>query len=157
MTILADDTLPKFGAQDSLDDGSTIAIADNTFSVLADIAPWTNDEDAPFANFVLKCQFDTTPPTEGAIDLYARPMNLESTSDPETPDDNFKHEHIDSFPIDFGVAADVDFYTFIVGAMLPLFQSSQILEFYLKNNNTGQTIGAEWRLWISPYTYGPKA
>jgi len=157
MTIGTNDTKPKFGTQDSIDDGSTSTIANDAYSVAGDITEWTNDEDAPFANFILKCQFDTTMPTVGVIDLYARPTNIEGVNEAEVPDDNHPFIYIDSFPIDFGVANDVDFYTTIVGAVLPNFKTSQTYEFYLKNNASAQTMGVSWALWINPYTWGPSA
>lgn len=157
MTIAANDTIYKGDSQAQVDDGSTSTIVNNAYSVLADISAWTNTLDLPFADFVLKCQFDTTMPTVGIIDLYGRPMNLQSTNDPNEPDDNFPFKSLGAFPIDFGVANDVDFYTFLEDVKLPYFQTAQIWEFYLKNNGSGQTIGASWGLWITAHTFGPKA
>ena len=62
MAIGADSNIDFFGTQDVVDDTSTSTIANNAFSVAADIAEWTNTDVAPMANFVLECQFDTTAP-----------------------------------------------------------------------------------------------
>jgi len=155
MAIDGEDFIGKFGTQDQLDDGTTSTIADDAFSVAADISAWTNDDDAPYAAFVLECQFDTTMPTVGSIDLYARPLNVQSTNEPGLPDANHKSVYLGSFPIDFGVANDTNFFTLIPFANLPNFQTSQQFEFYLHNNNTGQTIGVDWNLWVTPLALGP--
>lgn len=157
MAIGTNDTKPKFGTQDSIDDGSTSTITNNSFSVAADITAWTNDEDASFASFVLKCQFDTTMPTVGSIALFARLLNIDSTNEPGVPDANYQFVYIGTFPIDFGVANDVDFYTTIENVPLPFFKTSQEYEFYIQNVATAQTMGASWTLKISPYTFGPSA
>lgn len=157
MAIGTDDSKPKFGTQDSIDDGSTSSIANNAFSVAADITAWTNDEDASFASFVLKLQFDTTMPTAGHIKLFARLINIDGANDPPVPSANYPHEYIGAFDIDFGVAADVDFYTAIKNAPLPFFKTSQEYEFYLQNFATGQTMGASWTLKVNPFTFGPSA
>lgn len=157
MTIGTDSLIDFFGTQDQVDDGSTSTIATTAFSVAADISAWTNDDDAPFANFVLENQFDTTMPTAGTIDLYARVLNLQSTNDPGTPDANNLTYFLGTFPIDFGVANDVNYFSYIYGARLPNNITSQIYEFYLHNNATGQTIGIDWNLWITPTTVGPHA
>jgi hypothetical protein len=106
---------------------------------------------------VLKCQFDTTMPTVGSIGLYARPINIEGTNDAPVPDANFENYLVGVFPIDFGVAADVDFYTAIPVFQVPQMKASQEIEFYIKNEGTAQTIGASWNLWITPITDGPHA
>jgi len=157
MAIGIDDTIPKFGTQDNIDNGSTAVITNGSFSVLADITPWTNDEDAPFASFVGKFRFDTAMPTVGSIDLYVRLLNIDGTNEPNVPNDSYVSVYIGTFKIDFSVAFDVDFFTTIENAVLPLFQTSQIHEFYIRNNGTGQTIGINWMIKITPYTFGPKA
>ena len=157
MTIGTDSVIDFFGTQDAVDDGTTSTIATTAFSVAADISAWTNDDDAPLANFVLECQFDTTFPTVGTIDLYARPMNLQSTSDPGAPDASNLNNYLGHFPIDFGIAADTNYFSYLYGAQLPNNITSQIYEFYLHNNATGQTMGVDWNLWITPFTRGPHA
>jgi hypothetical protein len=157
MAIGTNDTLPKFGTQDQVDDGSTSTIANNAYSVAADISEWTNTEDAPFANFILECQFDTTMPTAGAIDLFARVKDIQGGNEPGVPSDSHRKIWLGTFAIDFLVSADTNFFTTIEHAKLPLFYTSQKIDFYLKNNGTGQTMGQDWNLWINPYTYGPSA
>lgn len=157
MAIETNDAIQKFGTQDEVSVASPGTIANNAFSAGSDVSAWTNDDDAPYAAFLLECQFDTTAPTDGvgSIDLYARPLNVQSTNEPNAPDANFPFVHIGSFQIDWGVANDVNFFTGIPFATLPAFKAAQEYEFYLHNNGTGQTIGAGWNLWVSPFSYGP--
>lgn len=157
MPIGTDSVILFYGTQDQVDDGSTSTIANDAFSVAADISTWTNDDDAPLAQAVLECQFDSTMPTKGSIGLYARLLNVQSTNDPGVPDANFPHVFCGTFPIDYGVAADTNFFTVIPMFQLPGFQTSQQIDWYLKNQNTSQTIGIDWNLWITPLTHGPHA
>ncbi|MCZ6775258.1 MAG: hypothetical protein O7D34_02235 [Ignavibacteria bacterium] len=157
MAIETNDSIEKFGSQTSIDDGSTGTIANNAFSVLADINIFTNSDDAPYARFVLKLQFDATMPTVGTIALFARPLNIDGANEPPVPNASFLSIFLGSFPIDFSQAADTDFYTTISKAALPNFISSQTYEFYIQNVSTVQVIGVNWTLKITPYTYGPAA
>lgn len=155
MAIGTDSVIVFWGTQDQIDDGTTGTVADGAFSEAS--SAWTNDDDAPFAQFILECQFDTTMPTVGAIDLYARPLNIQSTNEPGVPDVNNKSVLMGSFQIDFGVANDTNFFTVIEFAELPGFKTSQVYEFYFHNNATGRTIGIDWNLWVTPFTHGPHA
>lgn len=161
MAIGTNDTIQKFGTQDEVTSISPApsTVATGAFSGASDTVAWTNDDDAPYASFLLKCQYDTTAPTDGqgSIDLYGRLLNVQSTNDLNTPDADFLMVHLGTFLIDWGVANDVDFYTPIPHAVLPNMKSSQEYEFYIQNNNGGQTIGASWQLWVTPFTYGPAA
>jgi len=155
MAIATDSVIVFHGTQDVADDTSTSTIADGAYSVAADVSTWTNDDDAPLGQAVLECQFDTTMPTVGNIGLFARCLNVVSTSDPEVPSDNYPHIFVGTFPIPFGVANDVNFFTIIPLFQIPGFLTSQTIDWYLKNNGTGQTIGVDWNLWITPLTHGP--
>ena len=84
-------------------------------------------------------------------------MDIQSTNDANAPDASFPMEFVASFPIDFGVANDVDFYTHIPNFIMPQLGEGQVIEWYLKNNGTGQTIGSGWQLWVTPKAYGPHA
>jgi len=155
MAISTDASIVFWGTQDQIDDGTTATVASNAYSEAS--SEWTNDDDARFANFVLECQFDTTMPTVGSIGLFARPLNIQGTNDPEVPSDNNPDTQIGTFRIPFGVAADNNFFAYVYGAELPGFQASQIYEFYFKNTATGQTIGVDWNLWVTPMVDGPRA
>ena len=158
MAIGTDAAIWFFGTQDQVDDGTTSTVANDAFSVAADVdSAWTNDDDAPYGSAVLECQFDTTMPTVGSIGLYARLLNVQSTSDENAVDVNFSPNYVGTFIIDFGVANDVNFFTTIPLFSMPQAGAAQAIEWYIKNENTSQTIGIDWNLWITPKSLGPHA
>jgi len=159
MAIGTDSAIWFFGTQDEVTSGTPATIASNGFGKADQGATvnWTNDDDAIEAAAVLKCQFDTTMPTVGAIDLYAHLLNVQSTNDLNAPDASFKHVYCGTFLIDYGVAADTDFYTAIPRFNLPAIGTSQAIDWYLHNDATSQTIGVSWQLWITPKAKGPHA
>ncbi len=160
MTIAADAGIFFFGTQDEVTSGTPATISDNAYGKADQGATvnWTNDDDAPFGAAVLKCQFDTTMPTVGLIALYAHVLNIQSTNDPGVPDANNENlGFVGVFLIDFGIAADTDFFTFIESFAMPAVGAAQAIDWYLKNDKTGQTIGVSWQLWITPKTIGPHA
>ena len=157
MAISTDATIWFYGTQDQID-STAGTVADGAFSVAGDVdSTWTNDDDAPYGSAVLKCQFDTTMPTVGSIGLYARLLNVQSTNDENATDASFAPHRVGTFAIDFGVAADTDFYTTIADFEMPQAGSGQAIEWYIKNEATGQTLGTSWNLWITPKAYGPHA
>jgi len=159
MAIGTDANIWFFGTQDEVTSGTPATIANDAFGKADQGASvnWTNDDDAIYASAVLKCQFDSTMPTVGNIWLIAHCLNVQSTNDPGVPDANFPHIVVGTFPIDYGVAADTDFYTIIPTFEIPQFDTSQAINWYLKNNGTSQTLGVSWQLWIAPKTTGPHA
>ncbi len=86
MTIATNDLIDKTGTQDAVTTGTPGSIANNSFSVSGDVALWTNDDDAPLAAFVLTCQWATvTGVANKRVVIYARPMNVDGTTDPVAP------------------------------------------------------------------------
>ena len=159
MTIGANDGIWKFGTQDEVTSGTPATIADDGFGIAdqGSSVNWTNDDDATDASAVLKYQFDSTMPTVGNILLIAHLLNVEGTNDTGVPDANNETEVVEAFQIDFGVAADVDFYTTISNFTIPQAGAAQRIDWYLKNNGTGQTLGVSWQLWITQKSLGPHA
>jgi hypothetical protein len=157
MSIGTNDLVDKFGTQDQVDDGSTSAIASAAMSVAADAATWTNDDDAPEAVFALKCQWATvTNVANKVVNLYAKPLNIQSTNDPVDPSTSRKATLIGKFTV-YAASTGTD-YWFNSDDVCPLpnFHTSQEYEFYIENL-TGQQISAGWALYITPKTVGPKA
>lgn len=152
MAIGTNDLKEKFGTQDLVSAGSPAAILAAAVSASTDVVSggWTNDDDAPTGEFVLKCTFATAPTALKAINLYARPMNLEGTNDPPQPDATYKHEFIGLFLVDGVTTAQ----TLRAVASLANLITSQIWEFYIENK-AGQTISAGWALYVTPVTVGP--
>lgn len=156
MAIGTDTGIWFFGTQDQVDDGSTATVATTAFSVADDVnSAWTNDDDAPFGSAVLECQFDTTFPSVGNIGLYARLLNVQSTNDENAVDANYSPHLVGTFELDYGVAADTNFFTVIEHFVMPQAGAAQAIEWYIHNNGTGQTIGIDWNLWITPKALGP--
>lgn len=156
MTIGTNDIIDNFGALTSIDDGGTSSVASAAFSVAADITVWTNSDDVKWARFVLKAQWATvTGVANKAINIYARPINIQSTNDPVVPSANNLWECIGGFNI-YAAAAATDYYFHSSLCRLPNMASGQEYEFYIENS-TGQTISAGWALWIMPLADGPHA
>lgn len=156
MSIGTNDLIDKFGTLTSVDDGSTSSIATGAFSVAADISAWTNTDDVPFANFVLKCQWATvTGVANKVVNVYARPINIQSTNDPVAPGTNRAAQGIGAFSV-YAAGTGTDYFFDSGICRLPNVKSGQEYEFYLENQ-TGQIISASWALWIMPITQGPKA
>lgn len=157
MAISTNDAILKFGTQDEVTSGTPATIADGAYGKADQGASvsWTNTDDSPYGSAVLKCQFDTTMPTAGSIRLLAHLLNVQSTNDLNAPDANFPFIPIGTFPIDFGVANDVNFYTAIPFFQMPSMYTASAIDWYLHNNGTSQTIGVSWQLWITPTAFGP--
>jgi len=156
MAIGTNDAIHKFGTQDVVDDTTTSAITNTSFSVAADITSWTNDDDAPLADMVLQWQYPSGTISAGAvINIYAQLMNIQSTNDAAVPDASNKKTYLGFFQIDEGLAATTDEFV-TAHIVLPNTYSSQVYDFYLENK-TGVTISANWNLWITPKTIGPHA
>lgn len=152
MAIGADSGIIFVGTQDSIASG-TAAIADGAYGAFG--TTWTNDDDAPYAAFVLNARFTTTMPTIGSLDLYDRLHNVQGTNEEAVPDANYRGQYLGSFPIDFGVAAGTYFYSVLPNVELPVLNASQIHEFYLHNNGTGQSVTNGWNVYVTPFTIGP--
>jgi hypothetical protein len=156
MAISTNDQVDKFGSLTSVDDTSTSSIASAAFSVSADITAWTNTDDVQYAYFVLMCQWGTvTNVANKAVNIYARPINIQSTNDPVVPSASNLWQCIGGFNV-YAAAISTDYYFFSSRCRLPNLKSGQEFEFYLENLS-GQTISANWDLWIMPETSGPKA
>ncbi len=151
MAISTDAAVEFFGTQDSLDDTSA-AVVNGDFSVTGDVLEWTNDDDAPMAAIILEGTYSSAPDANSSVNLFARPMNIVSTSNSDVPDANFGHIYVGTFPLN-----DVTSAQFIaIDIRLPNTKTSQPYIFYIENNG-GQTISAGWDLHITPKTIGPHA
>ena len=154
MAIGTNDLKDKFGTQDAVTTtgGST---ADAAFT---SAGQWTNDDDAPEAAALLVAQWATATSIAGkAINLYARVHNILSTTEAAAPSATHRVVYLGTFIAPASTAA-TDFYMPLVkGRMaLPNYYTSTIIEFYIENQ-TGQTISANWSLYVTPITQGPSA
>ncbi len=151
MAISTDAAINFFGTQDTLGTSSA-TVADAAFSIAGDLSTWTNDDDAPQASVTALIDYSVAPDANSVVNLYLRLLNTQSTNDQETPDANFQHTFVGSFPVN-----DVTTNQYItIDISLPNGQTSQQYEFYIENV-TGQTIQAGWDLYVTPKTIGPHA
>lgn len=156
MAIGTNDLIYKYGTQDTVS-SSMATVSDGSFSAAM---TWTNDDDAPMASFVLAIDDLSAAPAAGkTIGLYCKPMNIQSTNDHQGPNANTPTLYLGSFLID-AVDPEATRDVYGLGPIdLPTFYTSQVLDFYIKNN-LGVTLGAsagDWDLLVTPVALGPHA
>lgn len=160
MAIGTNDTIEKFGAQDTVQVASPASISDGAFSLSTDVNIWINTDDAPFGYFVLELTAagltGGSPQTGGTIDLFTRMLNVAgSPNHAFTPEAGFEHYYLGTFPIE---NSDTDQRIVIGPIRIPNVMSNQQHQFYLKNNIGGSVAtGDTWQLFITPVTFGPAA
>ena len=151
MAIDTDSAIEFFGTQDTLGTSSA-AVADAAFSIAGDLSTWTNDDDAITANVVLLANYSVAPDANSSINLYVRPLNIQSTNDQDVPDANFQHSYVGSFPVNDVTTAQYC----SINISLPNTVTSQQYEFYVENV-TGQSLPAGWDIYVTPKAIGPHA
>ena len=155
MAIGTNAAVPFFGTTDPLDDTTTSAVLNDASSVAADIAAWTNTDDAPAANVILRWQY-AAGTLDGDIDLHIRPLNVDGTGDTPVPTFLDPVGYVGSFQVDTSLATATDSILMRSISLLPwTMKTSQEFEFYLINRS-GVTIAANWDLDIVPMALGPK-
>ena len=152
MAIAENAAIEFFGTQDTLG-SSTAAVADGAFSVAASLPAWTNDDDAMSATMTLLVNWTTTAPdANSSVNLYTRLMNVQSTNDGTTPDANFQHTYLGSFPLNDATGAQ--YITITIS--LPNSYTSQVHEFYIENKSgSTEDLSAGWDMWVTPTAIGP--
>ena len=153
MAITTNDAVEKFGIQDQVSlVAGTAAVANNAFSVAGDVVSgnWTNTDDAAAGSMILECTFSVAPTASSVIHLYARLLDIVGTSDQQTPDADFNHVYLGSFPLNNNTTAQI----IPIEIGLPNVKTSQIYQFYLENKS-GQSLPAGWKLWLTPKAIGP--
>jgi hypothetical protein len=93
------------------------------------------------------------PDANSVINLYARPLDVQSTNDNPVPDANFQRLYLGSFGLN-DVTTPAQYVTMDIA--LPNGKTSQEYEFYLENKS-GQSLPAGWDFYITPKTLGPHA
>lgn len=160
MAISTNDALRKFGTQTTVSAGgggtSNVAATAGTYSASSDAATWTNTDDVPLASFVLTMQYPSGTITTGGIQLIARLLNIDSTTDNPAVTANWTGVALGSFVTGTGMSATTNYALSIGPVELPTTKSGQEYEFYLVNN-CGVQITAGWTLKVTPCTDGPHA
>lgn len=151
MAITTDALIEVFGTQDTLGTSSA-AVADTAFSVAGDLSTWVNDDDAINASVVMLANFSVAPTANTSLNLYLRPLDVQSTNDQDVPDANFQHTYAGSFPLN-----DVTTAQYIaIEISLPNTKTSQNYEFYIENQS-GQSLPAGWDIYVRPKSLAPHA
>lgn len=134
--------------------GTTTTVAYEAFSLETDITTWTNSENAARAAFFLTCAFGVAPVAGGAVNLYARLMNIESTNSNQLPSANNRSHWLGAFVLD--AVTTTQYLTCI--ADLPNAKSGQEYQFYLENlAGNSRTVAADWVLKINAKACAPKS
>ena len=152
---MANEAVFKYGTQKTITTTGA-ATVNNAVSAAAGTYSATDTADYPDADFVLSTAAWAVAPTANTtIDLYVRPLNVVSTTDVDAPAvpgsaTSWKSQYVCSFVVPGGATtANV---LAAVGYNLP-----KEGEFYVFNNNTGQSLAVNWALYMTPRTYGPAA
>lgn len=148
MAISTNSAIHFFGTQDAV----TTTGSSTTDGSFTSAGSWTNDDDAPMASATGVFTFATAPDTNSTVDLYARLDNVQSTNDNEAPDADHLATFMGSFQLNNVTTAQY----ITIDIALPNAYTSQVYNFYIHNNG-GQTISANWSLYITPKTIGPHA
>ena len=123
---------------------NTLAQADDaSYSIATDGAYY------PDARFVLTGAFATAPTENSTLALYARPLNIDGTADADAPETTRPVQYIGVFLVN----------NVTTSQSLALMAQNVPWEadYYIHNNGTGQTLGAGWKLLVTPCTIGPAA
>lgn len=137
-----------YGTQKTL--STTIAaIANNAISAAVGTYDSTDTNDYPDAEFALKVTFGTAPLENTTIDLLVRPLNIQSTNDPDAPTATYQPRRVCSFVVDNVTTAQ---WLYDVAFDLP-----KQGELYLFNSGTGQATSANAELYMTPRSYAPAA
>ena len=99
----------------------------------------------PDAEFVLTCTFGTAPTEGTSIALYARPLDIDGTSDAEPPEATRPTVFIGTFTVNNVTTSQAIVMNGIVAERVP-----RKADYYLHNNGTGQSISAGWKLTVTP-------
>ncbi len=155
MAIGTNAAVKFYGTKVDLSAGTTPgAVAAAAFSAAADLDNFTNADDAPEAAITLEMEVDVAADDNSGCNMYFRALNVESTSDDEVPEAEYRHTFIGFFPALNGSTA-LQRSTIVVP--LPSYKTSSVWEVYIENL-TGQAITTStWSVFVTPITIGPHA
>lgn len=114
---------------------------DASYGIVADGASY------PDARFVLTGTFSVAPTENTTLALYARPLNIDGTADADAPETTRPTQYIGVFVVNNVTSAQ----SLVLDAQNVPWEA----DYYIHNNGTGQTLGAGWKLLVTPCTIGP--
>lgn len=145
---MAGEGIVKRGTQKTLEangamigTGLVVQANDATYNLASDAANY------PDAQFVLSASFASAPTKGGILALYARPLNIDGTSDAEVPDA--------SLPVWFVGNFFLNNVTTTQNMALLAFDLPDEAEYYIHNVSAAQNVLAGWTLKVQPRTIGP--
>jgi len=147
---MSNEAIVKLGTQKTLE-ASGAAIANNTLAQ-ADDASYSIATDGayyPDACFVLTGTFSVAPTENATLALYARPLNIDGTTDADAPETTRPTQFIGTFVVNNVTTAQ----SLVCNAQDVPWEA----DYYIHNNGTGQTLSAGWKLLVTPCTIGPAA
>ena len=115
--------------------GAMSAASAATYGTTADGA------DYPDAEFVLTVTFGAAPTVMRTLALYARPLDIDGTSDSPVPSTTYQQKMVGSFV----VSGDTTQSLICTARNLP-----KLAEYYVYNVDTGQSMSAGWTLKVTP-------
>jgi len=147
---MAGEAILKKGTEKTLE-ANGAAIANNALAQAddADYGVVADGANYPDARFVLTGSFTTAPTENTTLALYARPLNIDGTTDADAPESSRPTLLIGVFVVNNVTTLQA----------MALFAQDIPWEasYYVHNNGTGQTLSAGWTLKVTPSTIGPAA
>ena len=132
-------TLEASGA--SIANNALAQADDASYGIVAD------GDSYPDARFVLTGTFSVAPTENTTLALYARPLNIDGTADADAPEATRPTQYIGVFVVNNVTSAQ----SMVCDAQNVPWEA----DYYIHNNGTGQTLGAGWKLLVTPCTVGP--
>ena len=132
-------TLEASGA--SIANNALAQADDASYGIVAD------GDSYPDARFVLTGTFSVAPTENTTLALYARPLNIDGTADADAPETTRPTQYIGVFVVNNVTSAQ----SLVLDAQNVPWEA----DYYIHNNGTGQTLGAGWKLLVTPCTVGP--
>ena len=132
-------TLEASGA--SIANNALAQADDASYGIVAD------GDSYPDARFVLTGTFSVAPTENTTLALYARPLNIDGTADADAPETTRPTQYIGVFVVNNVTSAQ----SMVCDAKNVPWEA----DYYIHNNGTGQTLGAGWKLLVTPCTVGP--
>lgn len=143
---MSGETIVVYGTTKTLE-ANGASIANNTLTQADDATYGTVADGGSFpdADFALAFAFSVAP-TEGTVlSLYARPLDVDGTSDTEVPEVTRPTRFIGSFVVNNVTTTQ---YAQLTAQDVP-----KLASYYLHNNGTGQSVSAGWTLKVTPRSY----
>lgn len=153
MAIGTNDRILKFEDTAANIGDSSVAIANDAWSLSTDVLEWTNEDDSELVSLVMDCSYTTAPNANGVITIHPRMNEIVSTNNEPDIDDDFVPRSIGGFVVKNVTGAQ---RLFAGPFLLPVWKSQQKITFFFYNGS-GQQIDAGWVPYVRSIAPGPHA